>query len=395
MKDNTERKHKILFITSQPFIQWRGSPLRVWHDVRTLGELGYEVDLLTLPFGECDPIHNVRIVRVSNLFGAKGIRIGPSILKLAFDFLLIINGLFLALRNKYRVVHCIEDASIAGIVITSITRAKLVYEKHSDLYSYYDGFWRNLLMSVYSAVERLIIRKATCVICTNIGLLAQLKLIAPDKTAYHIFDLPSSIIDISPDKTNEIRQRICPDNNKTLITYSGSFASYQGIDLIFEAIPLVIKRKQKAMFVIIGGSPEQIEEKKQQLAQQQVSDSVIFVGMVHPSELIHYLSASDILLCPRLRGVNAPLKILDYFKTGRAIVATDVPANRSLLNEQTSVLVKPDVHSLADAICYLIDNPSLRNQLGMNTKQLLEKEYNIEKFKALLSTCYQTLIHDK
>lgn len=395
MKDSTDKKQKILFITSQPFIQWRGSPLRVWHDVRTLGELGYEVDLLTLPFGECDPIHNVRVIRIPNLFCSKGIAIGPSMLKLAFDFLLIIKGLSLASRNKYCVIHCVEDAGIAGIVIASITKTKLLYEKHSDLYSYYGGFWRNLVMNLYSRVELLIIRKAMCVICTNTGMLTQVKLIAPDKTVYHIFDLPSSTIDIDPHKTNEIRQRICSDNSKILITYSGSFASYQGIDLIFEAIPLVIKRKQNAMFVIIGGSPDQIEERKQQLAQQQVSDSVIFVGMVPPSELIHYLSASDILLCPRLRGVNAPLKILDYFKAERPIVATDVPANRFLLNEQTSVLVKSDAYSLADAICYLIDNPSMRNQLSRNAKQLLEKEYNIEKFKSLLSACYQTLIYDK
>jgi glycosyltransferase involved in cell wall biosynthesis len=392
MKYNSEKKQKILFIVSQPFIEWRGSPLRAWHDVRTLGELGYEVHLLTLPLGKCDPLPDVQIIRVPNLFAARRIGIGPSVLKLAFDFLLLVKGLVLSLRHNYIVIHCIEDAAIPGFVIACITRVKLLYEKHSDPHSYYGGFWRNLVMHLYEAVERVIIRKASCIICTNTGLLEQVKLIAPNKPAYHIFDLPSSMVDRDPDKAKEIRGRICPDNTKVLITYAGSFASYQGIDLIFDAIPLVIKSKPQAMFVIIGGSPQQIEERKQQLAKQQLANSTIFLGIVPPSELIHYLSASDILLCPRLRGVNAPLKVFDYLKAGRAIVATDVPANRSLLNEKTSILVKPDVLSFAEAICYLIENRNVREQLGKNSRLLLEREYNIEKFKSLLNICYQTSI---
>ena len=35
---------KILFVSPQPFFQWRGSPIRVSFDVQALAELGFEVE---------------------------------------------------------------------------------------------------------------------------------------------------------------------------------------------------------------------------------------------------------------------------------------------------------------------------------------------------------------
>ena len=77
---------RVLFISPQPFFQWRGSPIRVGFDVRALAGLGYDVDFLTLPVGEEMQIPGVRIVRVPNLFRVAQVPIGPSAVKLAFDY---------------------------------------------------------------------------------------------------------------------------------------------------------------------------------------------------------------------------------------------------------------------------------------------------------------------
>jgi hypothetical protein len=44
-------KKKILFITPQPFLADRGSPLRVKSEIDSLLSLGYELDVLCFPFG--------------------------------------------------------------------------------------------------------------------------------------------------------------------------------------------------------------------------------------------------------------------------------------------------------------------------------------------------------
>jgi len=70
---------RLLFMTSVPFFQWRGSSIRVGFDVQALAEVGYEVDLLTLPIGTTKNIPGVTVHRVGNPFGVKNIPIGPSL----------------------------------------------------------------------------------------------------------------------------------------------------------------------------------------------------------------------------------------------------------------------------------------------------------------------------
>ena len=105
-------------------------------DVMALSESGYDVDLLTLPIGAEEPGLPARVIRVWNLFGSKQIAIGPSLLKLWFDVLLVAKGLFLVLKNDYAVIHGTEEAGAISFLLSRLCRAKIIYEKHSDTGSY-------------------------------------------------------------------------------------------------------------------------------------------------------------------------------------------------------------------------------------------------------------------
>lgn len=77
----------VLFIFPQPFFQWRGSPIRVKFTVQILSELGYVVDLLTLPIGERIVPEGVTVIRVATPLRWKQVSIGSSLKKVFFDFL--------------------------------------------------------------------------------------------------------------------------------------------------------------------------------------------------------------------------------------------------------------------------------------------------------------------
>ena len=380
---------KVLFIASQPFFQWRGSPIRVGFNVRALAELGHEVDLLVLPIGEHVEIPGVRILRVPNLLGAKDIAIGPSLKKAAFDVIIFFQALGLAFKNRYDVIHCIEDTGAIGVVVAELDGCKCVFEKHSDPISYNKGPIRTLIMRIYAAVERFAIRHADASIGTGAGLLEQIKRVRPlrqgsgqaDRLAYHIFDIPSSLEESTPAGAEKVRRKLKKKDNELLITFVGSFAVYQGVDMLFKTIPLVVKKHPEARFVIIGGTIGEIAERKERLAAEHVENAVEFVGKVAPDQLPDYLSASDVLLSPRLAGVNTPLKLLDYLKAGRAIVATDSEANRLILDERTAILTKPEPQAFADGIVRLLDDAALRKILGQSGRKLIDRVYNYGEFK--------------
>ena len=63
-----------------------------------------------------------------------------------------------------------------------------------------------------------------------------------------------------------------------MITYVGSFAVYQGIDLLFESIPLTVKKDPRARFVIIGGSEKEIAERSETMSGARCVRSCLFSG---------------------------------------------------------------------------------------------------------------------
>lgn len=384
-------KPRVLFMTPQPFFQWRGSPIRVGFNARALAELGYEVDLLTMPVGEDHPVPGVTHIRTANPFRLKDLPIGPSLAKAVMDIFLFTKAWSLCRRRDYQVIHAVEDAGVLGVFLARRFKTRLVFEKHSDPASYKKGRLRNAVMWAYGKAEAFAVRHADAAIGTGPGLAEACRRMAPDTPAHHIFDIPSSLEEPDPDATEQIRVQLRQNINETLVTYVGSFAVYQGIDLMFEAIPVVCAATNRARFVVIGGSPEEIEERRARLREQGYEERVTLVGKVPPDSLPNYLAASDILLSPRVAGHNTPLKLLDYLKVGQAIVATDHVANRLILDESVALLVAPEARALAEGILALIEDEPRRKELASRGRNLVDETYNFQLFKQRLEACYRGL----
>ena len=390
MKTTSKR---VLFIASQPFFEKRGSPIRLGFDLLSLSQLGYEVDFLTLPIGERREIDGVRIIRAPNPFFARKISIGPSPLKLAFDFFLFWMALWRCIRYRYAVVHGVEDCGILALVCGRIGRVRVVFERHSDPASYAkSGFLKGNLAKLYAKVERFVMRHADAVVCTGPGLVENAIRTGRASRACLIPDIPSSLEDADTAETAVVRAKYAVDANNLLIGYVGSFAAYQGIDLLFGAIPTVCKAEPRARFVIVGGSPVEIANRRDQLAKAGCLDSVVFAGFIDPDELPTHLAALDILLSPRVSGMNTPLKLLDYLKAGAPIVATDCPANRLILDATTAQLTKLDPESFAAGILKLCGDPDLRAKLTEGGKAILADRHNFAFFKNALGQCYEFVL---
>lgn len=383
---------RILFLAPQPFFQWRGSPIRVGFNVQALAELGYEVDLLTLPIGEERQIPGVRIIRVANPFRVRNVPIGPSLHKAIFDLLILFRAFVLARRRGYAVIHAVEETGIIARMVCCCCGAKIVFEKHSDPASHREKWLKNVVLAVYRRVEALAIRCADAVIATGQGLVAQARSVAPNKPIHYIFDIPSSLVEPEPARVREVRAKLQKQPDEKLVLYVGSFAVYQGIDLMFESMPRVLAADARTRFVIIGGSDDQIAARTAWLAARNLADRVTLVGKVPPDALPDYLAAADVLLSPRLSGINTPLKLLDYLKAGRAIVATDNTANRQILDDTCAALTPSDPGSFADGILRLLRDDELRERMGRTGRTLIDQTFNFAEFKRRLDVCYRQVL---
>ncbi|HEX2991277.1 MAG TPA: glycosyltransferase family 4 protein, partial [Anaerolineales bacterium] len=98
-------------------------------------------------------------------------------------------------------------------------------------------------------------------------------------------------------------------------------------------------------FVWVGGRSEDIAAWRSRLK----SDNVFFTGFIPNQELPQYQAAADILLMPYSRSimgssgsadsaaVASPMKMFEYMAAGRAIVSSDLPVIREVLNESNAV----------------------------------------------------------
>lgn len=385
------KKPRLLFMTSVPFFQWRGSSIRVAFNVQALAELGYEVDLLTVPVGETKNITGVTVHRVANPFRVKNIPIGPSLHKLFFDILILFKALSMVIRHQYVAVHAVEEVGLIGLLIGRIAGARVIFEKHSDPASHKDKFLKNIVLSLYRWLEGIVIRKVDIVIGTGEGLVEQARAVAPKQKVHHIFDIPSSCKEADPEQVELLKTSFRRDPGEVIALYVGSFAVYQGIDLMFESLFLALKDSPNLRLIVIGGTQDQIDIRNEWLDHRGIRDKVHFVGFVTPDRLPDYISAADFLLSPRISGINTPLKLLDYLKSGKAILATDNVANRRIVDDKVALLRRANIESFAKGMIKLAKNSHFRHGLGLEGRKLTNKMYNYGQFKLKLKACYDRL----
>ena len=378
-------------MTSVPFYQWRGSSIRVAFNVQALADLGYEIDLLTIPIGATKKINGVSVHRVANPFRVKNIPIGPSLPKLIFDILILFKALVLVSRHKYVAVHAVEEVGIIGLLVARLSGSRVIFEKHSDPASHKENFLKNVVLACYRWVESIVIRNVDLVIGTGEGLVEQAMAVAPEQKIHHIFDIPSSLQEANPEQVKLLKASFRRDPDEVIALYVGSFAVYQGIDLMFESLLLALKHSPNLRLVIVGGTQEQIDMRSEWLEQRGIREVVHFVGFVKPDRLPDYISMADILLSPRISGINTPLKLLDYLKSGKAILATDNAANRRIVDDNVAVLKKANVKSFAKGMIELAKNSRFRHKLGTEGRKLTDKIYNYRQFKIRLKASYDKL----
>lgn len=169
---------------------------------------------------------------------------------------------------------------------------------------------------------------------------------APDNilAAHDGVDLKEFDLDIAKE---EARDRFGLPKGKVLLGYVGQLRTMgleKGIELAFEALRDL---PEDMALVLVGGEGRDLDFYKSLSKDKGLEDRVIFVGPVRHRLVPAYLKSFDLLLMPFPRTKHyafymSPLKLFEYMASRRPIVASDLPTVREVLNEENSVLVRPD-----------------------------------------------------
>jgi glycosyltransferase involved in cell wall biosynthesis len=372
----------ILMIAPEPFFEPRGTPFSEYHRIRALLDLGHTVDLVTYPFGKDVALPGLRIFRAARPPLIRHVRIGPSPAKLLLDMTLMVTAINRARRARYDAVHSHEEGAAIGVPIASALGIPHLYDMHSSLPQQLENFAFSksaALRWMFQRLERAAIRRSrvTIVICPHLQEVASQ--VAPRARTILIENAPGSGDVPVEGSGHAIRASIGIDATAPMVLYTGTFEPYQGLDLLFAAAKLVHRDRPDARLVLAGGKPDQVAEAKARAAYLRV-DGVIFTGEQPADRIPSYLDAADVLVSPRRTGTNTPLKIYQYLRSGRAIVATRLLTHTQVLSDEVAILTEPTPEDFARGILRAINDPVAARRIGAAAKRLADTRYTYEAY---------------
>jgi glycosyltransferase involved in cell wall biosynthesis len=375
---------RILMIAPEPFFEPRGTPFSEFHRIRALTSLGHQVDLVTYPFGQDVTMRGLRVFRCLRPPFVRSVGVGPSLAKIPLDALLALTALRRALAGRYDAIHSHEEGGLIGVLLAAVLRVPHLYDMHSSLAQQLTNFAYSrsaFVRGVFEALERLMIRRSRVVIVICPALEDTVRAIDPRAQVVLIENAPGSADDeATAADPAAVRHSFGFASSVPVILYTGTFEAYQGLDLLFEAMALVRARRPDVRLLLAGGKPWQVERAREQARVAGISEVTVFAGERPADEIPAYLQASDVLVSPRSKGTNTPLKIYQYLRSGKPIVATRLLTHTQVLSDDTAILTGASAAEFAAGILAALDNPARAAAVGRRARELAETKYSHDAY---------------
>jgi PEP-CTERM/exosortase A-associated glycosyltransferase len=240
-------------------------------------------------------------------------------------------------------------------------------------------------------VETHVLRRADAVTTICCGL--RLEIVARGIPAENVTVIPNAVDRDAfrgpgiPDPALAARLGLAGNN---VLAFLGSFYSYEGLDLLLRALPLMRRQRPDIAVLLVGGGPE--EEALQRLARDlALGPSVVFAGRVPHAEIGRYYDLADILVFPRvsrrLTELVTPLKPLEAMALERIVAASDVGGHRELIRDrETGYLFAPgDPGRLAQGVLAALDDRASWPRIRANAVRYIDTErswrHSVERYR--------------
>lgn len=179
-------------------------------------------------------------------------------------------------------------------------------------------------------------------------------------------------------------------DNTIVIGNVKSLSNIYGIDILIKAFALVVKWNVDKILKldIIGDGPD--KNTYLELAKTlSLQDNIHFRGRIDNSSLPDYYSRFDIAVYPS-REESFGVAAIEAMSCECAVVTSDADGFKEVIsNNETGIIVpKENIESLANAIQFLIDHPSIRSKMGIKGRERVVKYFNWENNVTLMNDIY-------
>ena len=149
--------------------------------------------------------------------------------------------------------------------------------------------------------------------------------------------------------------------------YSGHLYPGRGMSMMVE----FARCFPQINFLWVGGNPSEVSKWREQLKTESI-ENITLTGFIQNGQLPLYQAAAEILLMPYEKIITgssggnsasyaSPMKMFEYMASKRAIISSDIPVIREVLNSTNAVLCPPeDIAAWSQAIECLVSDAGKR-----------------------------------
>ncbi|GAB2689185.1 glycosyltransferase family 4 protein [Aliiglaciecola aliphaticivorans] len=185
--------------------------------------------------------------------------------------------------------------------------------------------------------------------------------------------------------------------DKVVLGFLGSFYGYEGLDLIVAAMPKILQSIPNAVFLLVGGGPQE-QNLKNKINQLGLQKHVIMPGRVPHSEVDKYYSLVDLLVYPRkpmrLTELVTPLKPLEAMAQGKLVLASDVGGHKELIEDGKTgwLFDSGNIDQLASTAVNVLSNRDSWPDMIENGRNFVMQIRNWKNSVANYQSIYENLL---
>jgi phosphatidylinositol alpha-mannosyltransferase len=149
------------------------------------------------------------------------------------------------------------------------------------------------------------------------------------------------------------------------VLFVGRLDPRKGVQVLLDAMPVVLARTRgRARLLVVGDS--YLRRRFEASVAPAARAHVHFLGHVPSHDLPRWYATGDVFVSPALGHESFGIVLAEAMASGRAVVASDIPGYRSVVQPGVNGVVSPpgEVPALAAAIAELVEDPQRRATLA-------------------------------
>ena len=299
-------------------------------------------------------------------------------------------------KSGFDVIHACNPPDLIFLVALpfKLLGKKFVFDHHDINPELFEAKFnrRGLLWWALRLLERLTFATADMSIATN----ESYRNIALERGKMRHHNV--TVVRSAPDLTRIQREPPNPrwrNGRRYLVGYVGVMGEQEGIDLLLEAVAILVARGRTDVQFCLIGKGSSLLELESLCTQKGLDPYVEFTGRVSDADLFEMLGTADVCVnSDRVNTMNDKStmnKIMEYMAFGKPIVQFDVAEGRVSAGESSLYAQPNDPADLAAKIESLLDQEDERLRMGQIGIERVAAELAWEHQSPKLIDAYQRL----